>query len=37
MKKPYESPIVESIEVEIEKGFAATNVENPEDGGEFDW
>ena len=37
MKKPYESPIVESIDIKIEKGFANSNIESPEDGGEFDW
>ena len=38
MKKPYKSPIVDSIEVEIEKGFAdSPSLENPEDGGTTDW
>lgn len=38
MKKPYKSPIVEPIEVEIEKGFAnSPSLENPEDGGTTDW
>lgn len=37
MEKFYEQPQIEVIEVEIEKGFAATSLENPEDGGETGW
>ena len=37
MKKSYESPIVESIDIKIEKGFAASpsndSLENPLDNG----
>ena len=33
----YESPMVEIIEVEVEKGFANTNVENPKEGEEMPW
>ncbi len=33
----YESPIVEVIEVEIERGFVGSNVENPIEGEESDW
>lgn len=38
MKKSYEVPQIEIIEVEIEKGFAGSNsLENPVDGGQFGW
>ena len=33
----YETPIVKVIEVEVEKGFAVSNLENPEEGKESDW
>ena len=33
----YETPIVKVIEVEVEKGFAVSNLENPEEGEESDW
>lgn len=33
----YEAPIVEVIEVEVEKGFATSNVENPTMGNESGW
>ena len=33
----YETPQVEVIEVEVEKGFAVSNLENPEEGEESDW
>lgn len=33
----YEVPQVDVIEVEVEKGFAATNVENPTEGEESGW
>ncbi len=33
----YEAPIVEVIEVEVEKGFAASNMENLEEGNESSW
>ena len=39
-KQNYITPEVEIIEVEIEKGFAASNdepLENPLNGGNFDW
>lgn len=35
--KDYESPQVEMIEVQIEKGFAGSNLENPELGDVTDW
>ena len=35
--KDYESPEMEVIEVRIEKGFAASNLENPELGDVTDW
>lgn len=35
--KDYESPQMEVIEVQIEKGFAASNLEDPELGNEIDW
>ena len=38
MKKTYESPQVEILEVEIEKGFAVSNpLPGLEDGGKWDW
>jgi hypothetical protein len=38
MKKTYEAPQVELVEVEIEKGFAGSDsLENPTDGGQFGW
>ncbi len=37
MKKIYTTPTLELIEVEIEKGFASSTLENPEDGGTTDW
>lgn len=38
MKNHYEAPVVEAIEVEIEKGFQnSPSLENPEDGGTQDW
>ena len=30
----YEAPVVEIVEVEVEKGFAGSNVEDPDYGGE---
>lgn len=33
----YETPQVEIIQVEVEKGFAQSNVENPEEGEEEGW
>ena len=33
----YESPQVEILEVEVEKGFAESNVENPITGNESPW
>lgn len=33
----YETPLVELIEIEVEKGFAQSNVENPEEGEEQEW
>lgn len=36
-REQYETPIVEIIEVQVEKGFANTNVENPEPGQEEKW
>ncbi len=33
----YEAPQVEVIEVEVEKGFAVSNVENPEEGETGGW
>lgn len=32
MKKNYEVPEIEVIEVKIEKGFAGTNTEDPDEG-----
>jgi hypothetical protein len=31
----YEAPMVEVIEVEVEKGFANSQLESPEDGGDI--
>lgn len=33
----YEIPQVEVIEVEVERGFAQSNVENPKEGEEEEW
>lgn len=33
----YESPQLDSIEVEIEQGFAISNLENPKEGEESEW
>lgn len=33
----YETPLVEVVTVEIEKGFAGSNIENPEVGEETEW
>ena len=33
----YEAPLVEVIEVRVEKGFAQTNIESPEIGEETEW
>ena len=33
----YETPRVRMIEVEVEQGFAVSNVENPTRGGRSDW
>lgn len=33
----YKAPIIELIEVEVEKGFATTNMENLEDGEIIEW
>ena len=33
----YESPLVEIVEVQVEKGFAASPLESPEDGGTYSW
>lgn len=33
----YETPIVKVIEVEVEKGFAVSNLENLEEGDESGW
>ena len=33
----YEAPRVKVIEVEVEKGFAVSNLENPEEGDESGW
>lgn len=35
--KTYESPSIEIIEIEVEKGFAQSNVENLEEGEEEEW
>ena len=38
MKKIYEVPQIEIVEVKIEKGFAGSNsLVNPTDGGQFGW
>ncbi len=31
----YESPIIEVINVEVEKGFASSQLENPDEGGDL--
>lgn len=33
----YESPQIDSIEVEVEQGFAISNLENPKEGEESEW
>jgi len=33
----YETPLVEVITIEIEKGFGNSNIENPEIGEETEW
>jgi hypothetical protein len=33
----YESPQLDSIEVEVEQGFAISNLENPKEGEESEW
>lgn len=33
----YESPQLDSIEVEIEQGFTISNLENPKEGEESEW
>ncbi len=35
MKKNYEVPEIEVIDVKIEKGFALTQIETPDDEGNF--
>lgn len=33
----YETPVVEVIAIEVEKGFGNSNIENPEIGEETEW
>jgi hypothetical protein len=33
----YETPVIEVVTIEIEKGFAGSNIENPEIGEETEW
>lgn len=33
----YESPQLDSIEVQVEQGFAISNLENPKEGEESEW
>jgi hypothetical protein len=36
-KITYEAPLIETIEVEVEKGFVESNIENPKEGETSNW
>jgi hypothetical protein len=37
MKKEYQSPVLDIVDICVECGFATSNLENPVDGGENSW